>query len=151
VRKVKTIRTGTIVALLGIAIGSFFFARGYRQLFAYPSPDLMRAMAGIGASIFLAYVVEATWMAGVIDHDEDYEFWLGFATGMAIAGLLGIGAALAVAEHRAAGHSNFLDDYGFSWSAFSLLLLGLVVARNPVIAYERMKASKKKNESKKKG
>jgi len=91
-------------------------------------------MAGIGASFFLAYVIEVTWMVPRANRD-DYDHWLGFVVGIAVAGLIGIGAALLVAEHRAAGHGNLIDALGFWWSATSLGFLGLMVALQPSIVH----------------
>jgi hypothetical protein len=104
---------------------------------AYPSEGLLYAMASIGASFFLAYVLEAVWLAGKVERNIESENWLGFVTGLGFAGLSGIGVALAVAAHRAAGHGNLLDDLGFCWSASSLLLLGALVAVQPLLASER--------------
>jgi hypothetical protein len=72
--------------------------------FAYPSPDLMRSIGEVGAT-----------------------------AGFGIGGLMGIVAALLVAEHRAAGHHNFLDTFGLWWSAIALVSLGGYVAMHPVI------------------
>jgi high-affinity Fe2+/Pb2+ permease len=105
---------------------------------AYPSPELLRAMAGVGASFFLAYVIETTWMVSRAPPDDSRGDWLGFVTGLAVAGLIGIAAALLSAEHRAAGHGNLLDDLGMWWSVFSLGFLGLMVALQPHITHTWM-------------
>ncbi|MCW2988343.1 MAG: hypothetical protein JWM24_1281 [Solirubrobacterales bacterium] len=104
---------------------------------AYPSPELLRAMAGVGASLFLAYVIETTWMVSRAAPAVD-DIWLGYVTGLAVTGLIGIAVALLTAEHRAAGHGNLLDDLGMWWSAFSLGFLGLMVALQPHITHTWM-------------
>jgi len=95
----------------------------------------MRSMAEIGAAILLGYVIEATWMTSRLEREteEERENWLGSTVGFGLAGLFGIVVALLVAEHRRAGHNNFLDDFGLWWSTVSLGALGVLVALQPLI------------------
>lgn len=108
-----------------------FLARG----FAYPTPELMREMAEIGAALLIAYAVEVAWMAERLRSESDAERrdWLGAVVGIGLCGLLGVLTALLVAEHRAAGHRNYLDSFGLWWSALALGSLGVFVALYPVI------------------
>src|SRR5690242_9367105 len=95
-------------ALLGLwsvllaSIGLAFF------LGAIPaaSPELLRNLAIVGAVLLPAYVVEAVWLLPRMGHGIEHEEWLGFLAGAALATLLGVGAALLLAEHRSAGHAN---------------------------------------------
>lgn len=101
---------------------------------AYPSPDLMRSIAEIGATLLVAWTVEAAWMAtNNAREGDEREDWLGSIAGFGICGLLALVVALAVAEHRAAGHGNLLDDIGLWWSVVALVALGAVVVMHPVI------------------
>jgi len=101
-----------------------------------PSPELMRSIATVGVGLSIAYVVEAVWLAQrvVAEDDDEHEEWLGFLTGVGLAGLLGIVFALLVAEHRAAGHDNVLDHLGVAWSAVSMVILGGVLMLQPILA-----------------
>lgn len=126
---------GVANALFSVAVASlgayFFFG-------AIPlaSAELLRSVALIGATLVLAYVVEAVWLAQRVDQSEDYEYeeWLGFVSGAGIAGFLGVVFALLLAEHRVAGHSNFIDELGVAWVAVSLLILGFILVLQPVLA-----------------
>jgi hypothetical protein len=101
-----------------------------------PSPELMRTIATAGVGLVIAYVVEAVWLAQrvVAEDDDEHEEWLGFLTGVGLAGLLGIVSALLVAEHRAVGHDNLLDHLGVGWSAVSMVILGGVLVLQPILA-----------------
>jgi hypothetical protein len=122
----------SIVSVAGATIGAAFFL----ATVAAPSPDLLRTMALIGASFILAYVVEAVWLVQRVEiaSQDEHEEWLGFLTGVGIAGLLGMTAALLVAEHRAAGYDNTLDDVGAAWAAVSLAILGGLIVLQPLLA-----------------
>lgn len=95
----------------------------------------MYAIAQVGIAVVFAYLVEAVWMVERVNRDDqDHRDWLGTTTGLAIAGLLGVVAALAVGGHRAAGHANFLDLIGLWWAAMSLVVLSAVVIIQPLLA-----------------
>jgi hypothetical protein len=132
--RLEPIPKGVANALLSVALASlgvyFFF-----QAIPSASAELLRTIALIGASLVLAYVVEAVWLVGRVEHDEEYEEWLGFVTGAGIAGFLGVVFALLLAEHRAVGHSNFIDKLGTAWAAVSLLILGAVLVIQPLLAH----------------
>lgn len=99
-----------------------------------PSPGLLENIALIGATLVLAYVVEAVWLVPRVEVDGDREEWLGFLVGTGIAGLLGVVFALLASEHRAAGHDNWLDAFGLAWAAVSLLILGGLLVIQPLLA-----------------
>ncbi len=131
---------GIANALISVALASlgtyFFFS-------AIPpaSPELLRTIALVGASLVLAYVVEAVWLVGRVEQDDEYEEWLGFVTGAGVAGFLGVVFALLLAEHRTVGHSNVLDEIGFAWVAVSLLILGFTLVAQPVVAHRLSEAA----------
>lgn len=108
------------------------------------SPELLRSAASIGATLVLAYVVEAVWLVQRAAQDEaeeeEYEEWLGMTIGAAIAGFLGIILALLLSEHRAAGHANFIDELGVAWVAVSLLVLGASLIAHPLLAHRLRRA-----------
>jgi hypothetical protein len=136
----EPISKGIANALGAVALASlglyFFFS-------AVPaaSPELLHTLALIGASLLIAYVVEAVWLVSRVEVDEEYEEWLGFVTGAGIAGLVGVVFALLLAEHRAVGHSNLIDQLGTAWAAISLLILGAVLVLQPLLAHRLSEAA----------
>jgi len=97
-------------------------------------PGLMYAIAQVGIAIVFAFVVEAVWIVERVNrNDPDHPDFLGTMCGFAIAGLTGVAISLAVGAHRAAGHSNLLDAFGFWWSVASLMILGGLVVVQPLL------------------
>ena len=106
------------------------------------SPDLLRSTATIGATLLLAYIVEAVWLVQQAQRDDEYKEWLGFTIGAAIAGFLGVIFALLLSEHRAVGHANFIDRIGVAWVAISLLILGSSLIAHPFLAHRLSELTK---------
>jgi MFS family permease len=100
-----------------------------------PSAELLRGIAGLGGALVIAYVVQAAWLVREAKPAEDRDGWAGFVTGIGIAGFVGVLLALVLAEHRAAGHDNFLDRIGCAWAALALLMLATIVLLHPLLAY----------------
>jgi hypothetical protein len=117
------------VALTSIGV-SFFLASA-----PVASPDLLQSLATIGAILLAAYVVEVVWLLPQMGRGQELEEWLGFIVGAAFAVLLGIVLALLLAQHRAAGHANFLDDLGLAWIAVSQLVLAGTLVLQPLLAH----------------
>lgn len=130
----EPISKGIVNALFSIAAASL---GGYFFFNAVPlaSPDLLRSIATIGATLLLAYIVETVWLVQRVQRDDEYEEWLGFITGAGIAGFLGVVFALLLSEHRAVGHANFIDEIGVAWVAVSLLILGGSLIAHPLLAH----------------
>ena len=130
----EPISKGIANALFSVALASL---GGYFFFNAVPlaSPDLLRSIAMIGATLLLAYIVEAVWLVQQGQKDDDFEEWLGFTIGAAIAGFVGVISALLLSEHRAVGHANFLDKIGVAWVAVSLLILGGSLIAHPLLAH----------------
>lgn len=129
----EPITKGILLALFSVAaasIGGSFF------LGAIPpaSPGLLQSLATIGAILVPAYVVEVVWLVPRMGRGEEFEEWLGFLVGAAIAGLLAIAVALLGAEHRVAGHANSLDDLGLAFVAVSLVILAGTLVLQPLLA-----------------
>lgn len=124
---------GIANALASVVLASL---GGYFFLAELPaaSSELLRSMALIGSSLLIAYVVEAVWLVPRVGIDDDREEWLGFIVGAGMAVFLAIVFALLLSEHRAAGHSNFIDDIGLAWVTTSLLILGGVLVLQPLLA-----------------
>jgi hypothetical protein len=129
----EPITKGVLLALFSVAvasIGASFF------LGAIPpaSPGLLQSLATIGAIFEVAYVVEVLWLVPRMDRGEEFEEWLGFLVGAAIAGLLAVAVALLGAEHRLAGHANSLDDLGLAFVVVSLVILAGCLVAQPLLA-----------------
>lgn len=90
-------------------------------------------MAGIGASFFLAYVIEATWLASRFEKNKRTEYFLGGLTGLATLGFLGVALALWLSAKPTPFHHT--EDLYFWLSSLSLGALGLLVAFQPVITH----------------
>lgn len=101
-----------------------------------PSPALLRDMASLGIVLVLAYVVEAVWLVPRMGSEPDYENRLGAITGIGLAGMIGVAAALALSAHRAAGHDNAVDAIGFAWTVSSLGLLAAMVTLQPLLVHD---------------
>lgn len=103
-----------------------------------PSPELLRTMAGIGASFFLAYVIEATWMATkpkfMRNNSTEGDAFMGFVTGLAVAGLAGVVIALILSDNRPMNR-EFLREFTLWWSIVALVSLGFMVAMQPTLAH----------------
>ena len=100
-------------------------------------------MAGVGASLFLAYVIEATWLAARVDMSRRGEGYLGFITGLAAWGFLGVGWLLYLSESHLPGPLYGEESRLFWGATSSLALLGLSVAFQPVITHTWLHANKK--------
>lgn len=100
-----------------------------------PSPELLRTMAGIGASFFLAYVIEAAWLAKRFPASGRGELLLGWLMGFAAAGLAGIIFALILSELPSGTTFGRSEDFRLWWALVSLIGLGLLVAIQPGIAH----------------
>lgn len=122
-----------IAEALGVVAALTAIATSVAQPLAYPSPELSRSVAEIGVALLLGYVVEAVWMVSRAERKDFHENWLGFVSGIGVAGLAGIALALLVAAHREVGQGSLLDDLGLWWSVVSLGLLGVVVTLHPLV------------------
>jgi hypothetical protein len=100
-----------------------------------PSPEFLRATAGVGASLFLAYVIEATWLMKGLGFTDESEVRLGVYTGLALDGFLGVVSLLVLSEISVGD-----DPAGqllLWWAGGSLFALGFLVAGQPLIAFHR--------------
>ncbi len=124
---------GVLLALWSVALAALGFAFFLGALPA-ASPELLRSLSTIGAILVPAYVVEVVWLMPRMGQGIEFEEWLGFVVGAGIAALLGIAIALLLAEHRAAGHANSLDDLGLAWIVVSETILAGVLVLQPLLA-----------------
>jgi hypothetical protein len=100
-----------------------------------PDADLLRVTAGIGASLFLAYVIEITWMASQVLPPGAGEDFLGGLTGFGLSGFLGVIALLILSE-QGPGEFTMLAEYFLWWSLLALVFLGLMVAMQPYMVHQ---------------
>jgi MFS family permease len=132
-RRIDPLLKEILLTLGAVSLVAICGALGFRS--AYPDSGLMYTIAQIGTAIVFAYIIVAVWMVERVNRsEEDNRDWLGMMTGLAIAGLVGVGSALAVGSHRAAGHANFLDLLGLWWAVMSLVSLAAVIVIQPLLA-----------------
>jgi Na+-transporting NADH:ubiquinone oxidoreductase subunit NqrE len=129
----EPVTKGVLLALFSVVVASIG-AAFFLGALAPASPALLESLATIGAVFLAGYVVEVVWMVPRMGRGEEFEEWLGFAVGAGIAGLLAIAVALLVAQHRAAGNANAIDDLGLSFVVVSLLILGGTLVLQPLLA-----------------
>lgn len=104
---------------------------------AIPSAELLRYLAAIGATLLIAHAVEASAAVRASrGRGAAEETWVGYFVGAAGGGLLGIALALGLAERAEVGHWTWLDELAFAISIGSILMLGLLIAGLPYLAYE---------------
>jgi len=100
-----------------------------------PRPEFLRTVAAIGASFFLAYVIEATWMATQVVPVRmvEGERFSGAITGFALAGFCGVVTLLIHSEYRPS--NELFLAFTFWWSSIALFFLGIMVAIQPYMAH----------------
>jgi hypothetical protein len=133
----RPVTKGLLLALGSVALAALGIGLAFSTLPA-AAPSLFQGIALVGASLVLAYAVEATLLTPRVEVGDGHEEWLGFVVGAGLAGFGGVVLALLLAQHRDAGHDNFLDDLGLAWCAVSLITLGATILVQPLLA-ERLR------------
>jgi hypothetical protein len=136
-------RRGFLTGLFAIALAALLAWPALAHVARLPSPELLRYMAAIGATLLIAYGIETSAAVRVTTPGRDpaEELWIGVVVGSGAAGLLGIIVSLALAERAEVGHWAWADDLAFAFAASSLLFLGLFVVLLPVFRYEERRRS----------
>lgn len=138
-RHLSPVQTGLASAFGGVGlIAACLFAGTARLTDAPPSAELLRQLAGVGVGLLIAYSVAVAAVERIVGAKrpkDEHENWLGFVTGLGLCGLIAVGVALGLAEHRDAGYANLLDDLGLWWVVGSVVMLGTVVATLPISNY----------------
>jgi len=70
-------------------------------------------------------------------YDAEDDILNGESTAIGISGVLGIGFAVALANHDRSHGLSWLESFGYAWSIVSLAMLALLVAAYPLMIYER--------------
>lgn len=106
---------------------------------AQASPQTFENLGQAGIGLLIAYSVSMAAGGRILSlrstHDP-HEEWLGFAVGLGICALVGIGLGFGMAEHRRAGYGNWIDWLGLWWTVASIGLLGILVALQPFLDRE---------------
>jgi hypothetical protein len=98
-------------------------------------PELLRTAAGIGASFFIAYVIEAAWLVvRIAPEGPSGELAAGVLTGFALWGVFGVVVLLFLSAGLTRG-APISPAYWFWWSCLALTLLGLAVAVQPAMTH----------------
>jgi hypothetical protein len=113
---------------------------------ANPDPEFFGVLAGVGATIFVSFIVEMSAIAlWATRYDATDDLLNGESTALAISGVLGIGFAVALANHDPSQDLTWLESFGYGWSIVSLAMLALLVAAYPLMLYERNRPSPQRN------
>lgn len=130
-------RKGSAVGVLAVCVLSLIEWWPLALLAKRPSPELLRSMAGIGATLLIVYAVEfSAALRSSRLKERVQEIWVGAIVGGAATGMLGIVFALALAERAGVGHWIWIDALAFSFAASSLAILAIFVVVFPQLAYE---------------
>jgi hypothetical protein len=100
-----------------------------------PTPETSASLAQIGATLLVAYAVEANWLLKRSHvRSKSRQNWVGFASGTAFCGVLAIGTAL-VLSSEAQSHA-LTQRLLLAWTVASFFFLGVFVALSPSLVYE---------------
>lgn len=107
--------------------------------FHWASPEIpaetFDAMAQIGATLLIAYAVETSWWLKVSRRRSGTrENWVGYVSGIGLAGFIGVGASLILSTNPL--DLSWFESYLMVWAFITLLLLGSLVAILPLLIYE---------------
>jgi cytochrome bd-type quinol oxidase subunit 2 len=137
-RRVPSLWRGVFVLLLSELLLSAALVVFLRAHADRPQREFLSDLAGVGATIFVAFVIEMSaivlWSTRYNSEDDALS---GESVGFGLAALLGVGFALALTNHDRAHALTLLEELGFAWSLVSLGMLGLLVAAYPYMLYER--------------
>jgi hypothetical protein len=102
-----------------------------------PSPDLLRSIAAIGATVWIGWAIQAAIALGAPhSRGPTQEAFVGTIVGTSACGLLGIIIALSLAERADVRHWLWLDQLAFSLAASSLIFVGICIALLAYFIYE---------------
>jgi hypothetical protein len=106
-------------------------------------------LAGVGATIFVAFIVEMAAIALWAEkYDAEHDVLNGESTALGISGVLGIGFAVALTNHSHSHDLGWLESFGYAWSIVSLAMLALLVAAYPLMIYERNRPTRGSKDTK---
>ena len=121
----------SVITSLGL---TFCFALVFASISTgEPSPELFWHLAEIGGALFIAYSVGLVGLGHRIG-THSHRNWLASVCTIGGLSLGSIGASIALAASREAGHSTWFDLWGLYWSVANLTLTGFVVALLPLVA-----------------
>lgn len=107
----------------------------------HPSGELLRYMAGIGATLLVAYAIEvSTVVRANYARRARLANWVGAVVGVGSCGLVAILVSLALAERADVRHWGRVDDGVMAFAAGSLTLLGISIVLMPLLHYEWLHA-----------
>jgi hypothetical protein len=137
-RRLRPLWRGVIVIALFDLLLSGALVFTLHRYVSRPQPEFLGNLAGVGSTIFVAFVIE---MSAIVlwstSHDDEDDALSGETVGFGFAALVGVGFALALANHKDSHALTSLEELGLAWSILSLGMLGLIVAAYPLMIYER--------------
>jgi hypothetical protein len=117
-----------------ISGGSAAIAFPLVTLDANLSDDTLAVIAQVGATLLVAYAVEAGWFIKASStRGRDRENWIGVVTAIGLSSAVGITFAIAFIDLTT---TAFIEALASAWMIFSLVLLGALVAVMPYVLYE---------------
>lgn len=132
-RSIDPLTKGLFRAALFVFVLAYVVSLVFSDL--SPSTEVLRTIAGIGGGFFLAYVIEATWLAERFSNSARNENLLGVMTGLAVSGLTGVILTLFLSETASGASLTGTQNFYFWWSFISLGFLGLLVALQPALIH----------------
>ena len=125
----------SLLSVAGIAAGIWVLV-GTGDLSGV-SVSVCRDLAQVSIGLVLAFVV-ATAAVQVRTGEalEDHLKWLGFVSGVGLAGIASIGAGVVLAAYREAGHAGAPAAFGLSWMIASLTIIGGAIALLPYASFQ---------------
>jgi Kef-type K+ transport system membrane component KefB len=135
-RRISRIGRATIEAVVATTLAA---AASLIVVFGWhldPSPEAAGTLAQVGATILVAYGVEASWLLKSSHvRSRNREAGVGTASGIAFCGLIGIACAVALSSEGHNSQSVF-QKLLLGWILASFLFLGVFVALVPNLVYD---------------
>jgi hypothetical protein len=103
-----------------------------------PPNDLLEALAGVGATLFVSYSVGMSSLFQRIRRDGETETLLGVLVGLGLSGVIGVGLSLALLD--VSQPFGWLARFALCWASGSLVGLAAFIAVLPLFAYEDARA-----------
>ena len=136
-KSMTPMRSGSAISVIGVCVLGVMLWWPLAELAERPSPELLRSLAAIGATLLIVYAVE--FSAAIRSSrllETSREVWVGAIVGAAAMGMIGVVLTLSLAERAQVGHWIWADALAFSFAVSSLILLAVFVVLLPQYAYE---------------
>jgi amino acid transporter len=138
-RSRSNLQIGSICASGAVLFLALLLSVFERKYTSEPSSELLVALAGVSATLFVAYsVVASNVVRDVRSRDRELEYRLGALVGIGICAVIGIGVALILTE--ASRPLDWPHQVALCWAGSSAVLLATAVAISPMVTFENARA-----------